>query len=250
MLSSDLGLDRAAGREARRALWDRIPRLKRLKLVFGAGRNELAATKPSRQPARPRPRRQRRTAGRLPRAQAVSAVRPVDRVQQPETNYLLGAEVVQTYADSNCDGEKPPKTKSVITPQQASEAGRALARLPRKQPRQLTGFLHGQRCWRGRLLRLPDGEVVRLYWTSRGRVMLQDCTHLRFGSWLLSVARREAEVSLYRHPAAVALGGLKTGIKEAPSIAKASAARANGRSPVRAGRRPRGRPSRSTFFAR
>lgn len=49
-------LNRAESRDARRALWGRVRRLKRLKLIHGVGRNEIAAMKPVRDPARPGPK--------------------------------------------------------------------------------------------------------------------------------------------------------------------------------------------------
>jgi hypothetical protein len=51
-----------------------------------------------------------------------------------------------------------------------------------------------------------------------------------------------AVIRRFKNPAAVLLGSRKRGIKERPSVTKASAARHNGNLPVRPGSRPRGRP--------
>ena len=67
-LAEDEGArSRTGGRVARLNLLDRFKRLKRLGLVFGHGRNEIAATKPMRQQAKPQQRRRNRTVGRSPR---------------------------------------------------------------------------------------------------------------------------------------------------------------------------------------
>src|ERR1035441_9789473 len=53
MVSGGAGLSRSAGRTARLNHWQRIKRLKRLGLIHGVGRNEIAAAPPA---ARSRPR--------------------------------------------------------------------------------------------------------------------------------------------------------------------------------------------------
>ena len=122
------------------------------------------------------------------------------------------------------------------------QAARALASWPRNQPREWTGFLCGSRCWRGRLLILPDGEIAPLLWASRGRVLLLNYRDLDVRDYLLWSRRLEAEVRLYHHPEAVILGSRKRGIKERASPLKAAAARRNSSLPPKPGSRPRGRP--------
>jgi hypothetical protein len=145
------------------------------------------------------------------------------------------------------------KTVSGNVPERISEAARRLAKLPRNQPRKLTGWLHGQQCWRGRLLALPDGEVAPLYWCCRGRVLLAGYRddplvdeNTEFIKHLLWAVRREKDVRLYKRPEAVLLGSGKAGVKERPSLRKQEAARANGRQPPKAGSRSRGRPRTSS----
>lgn len=122
------------------------------------------------------------------------------------------------------------------------KAARALAAMPRKGTRKWTGFLCGSRCWRGRLLLLPDGEIAPLLWANRGRVLLLNYRGMDFTEYLLWARRHEVEVRLYRCPEAALLGSLKFGVKERPSPSKAAAARRNGSLPPRPGARPRGRP--------
>jgi len=136
---------------------------------------------------------------------------------------------------------KPPTSarepkSAVPTATEISAAARSLARLRRTQPRKWTGWLHGEHCWRGRLVVLPGGEAAPLIWCGRKRILLQNIHDLPFREWLLWGARREKEVKLFRHPSAVALGRMKRGVRERKSEAKARAARLNG---LRGGR-PRG----------
>ena len=243
-LAEDEGRSRANGREARRALWERVRRLKRLGLVFGHGRNELAAVKPDRRPTRPRPRPRRRkpTVPHLPRVEGGSEANPEALPQALAIEQTLAAEVFPVSEPEPVDAIKPAQTKTGgVTGEQASEAGRLLAKLPRRRQRRWTGWLHGQHFWRGRRVVLPNGEVTGVCWTSRGRVLLTDANDLPYRSWVLRVARRERDIRLYRHPAAVKLGSLKRGRQERPSTLKAASARRNGAMPCRPGRR-RGRP--------
>jgi hypothetical protein len=244
MLSNDTGLGRSASRNARLNLWQRIKRLKRLKAIYGVGRNEVSATRPHTPPARSRPRRRRRTVRESRGFSAVSANKSPSLLDQPDLNHPFERQLtVKDSAISHGD-EKPKKIESDFDHEHVSDAARALAGFPRRQTRKWTGFLHGQRCWRGRLLVLSNGEVAPLIWCNRGRVLLQNVRDLPFREWLAWGAIREKDVRLYRHPAAVALGHLKAGVKEKGSAFKAIAARANGRRPCHVGRK-RGRPRRS-----
>ncbi len=170
-LAEDEGTrSRADGREARRALWERVRRLKRLGLVFGAGRNELIAVKPDRQPTRPRPRPRRRgqTVTESPGLSAVSVDKSRSLSEQPDLNYPFQRHLTATDSVTSRRVEKSGKIKSVITPDEASAAARTLAKMPRRQSRKWTGWLHGEHFWRGRpVVVLPNGEVTGLYWANR-----------------------------------------------------------------------------------
>ena len=162
--------------------------------------------------------------------------------QAPEIEVVVG-----NLSTLDC----PSETQSAPAPELVSKAASALARLPRNQPRKPTGWLHGQHCWRGRLLELPDGEVAALHWCSRGRVLLSGYRedplvdeNTEFIRHLLWAVRREKDVRLHKRPEAVLLGSQKAGKVERRSEAKARAARLNGLRPCRPGKR-RGRPTQA-----
>lgn len=250
-LAEDEGArSRADGRDARRTLWDRVRRLKALRVVFGVGRNELTISRPDPEPTRRRKRRRKRSVGRSPCVQCVSAVSPAEHAQRTRLPYPVAAKVVQSYAGGSWAVGKPEQSESVITPEQASAAARALATVPRRKSRKWTGWLHGEHCWRGRPVVLPTGEVAPIILCNRGRVLLQNVRNLPLLEWLAWGAIREHQVTLWKNPAAVALGQAKRGVTEAPSEAKAASCRANGHHPARPGHRPRGRPRRSTINKR
>jgi hypothetical protein len=133
------------------------------------------------------------------------------------------------------------KTEIATSHISASEAGRSLAGLRSQQPRKWIGWLHGEHCWRGRLVVLPGGEIAPLMWCRRGKLLLMIEDDLQFQSWVVWAAWREEEVQLFKHPAAVALGKMKRHVRERPSARKAQSARRNGRQPPRPGCK-RGRP--------
>lgn len=121
------------------------------------------------------------------------------------------------------------------------QCGSQLARWRWLEPRKWTGYLHGERCWRGRRVLMSDGMrgaiidvrrgVARVF--ADGRISIADSRLRRL---------HEREVVLLKLPQAVLLGSLKRGKTERPSEAKLAAARRNGSRPVRPGSRPRGRP--------
>jgi hypothetical protein len=246
VVAADQGTNsRAEGREARRILWDRVRRLKRLKVIFGVGRNEIATAKPTANPLRPRTRRRKGTVGRSPGVQCVSAVSPADQYQHPEIDYPVAAKVVQSYAGGSWTVGKPEQSECVVTPEQVSAAARALATLPRKQPRKLTGLLHGRRCRRGQPVLLPGGRRAFVWGCKRGKVVWSvapneiSCEAINAGvEWGVLPEDRG---SLEMNAATAVLGQGKRGTKEAASDLKAAAARLNGCRPARDGRK-RGRP--------
>jgi hypothetical protein len=130
-------------------------------------------------------------------------------------------------------------------PEQVSEAARNLRSMPRKSSKRWTGWLHGLHFWRGRLVVLPDGDVIPVMWTCRKRILLQDVLDLPFRDWAEWGARWENQVQPYRNPAAVMLGQRKLGVRERSSQRKADAVRLNGSKPPRPGSRARGRPPRN-----
>jgi hypothetical protein len=121
-----------------------------------------------------------------------------------------------------------------------SQAAAELGRLPRLGRKVWTGFLAGQRAWRGRKVILPDGRVAAIYCIIRGKAGLvwDDPTRVEgLGMKLITVE----ELKLFKSPAAVIMGRAKRGVREAHSEAKVLAARSNGCKPPRPGKQ-RGRP--------
>jgi len=244
--------DRTSGQLLRLQLWDRLKRLRRLGLAFTEGRNRVSSSKPAPAAQRPAVRGRRRTVRGLRAFRAVSADTGSGSQQAPCATHQVQRQMVSEPSIPCPPTIQIEKTVSGNVPERISEAARRLAKLPRNQPRKLTGWLHGQQCWRGRLLALPDGEVAPLYWCCRGRVLLAGYRddplvdeNTEFIKHLLWAVRREKDVRLYKRPEAVLLGSGKAGVKERPSLRKQEAARRNGAKPARRG--PRGRPKAFMF---
>lgn len=122
-------------------------------------------------------------------------------------------------------------------------AASALGRRPKggnaSRQRRYTGIVEGRRRPRGQRVKLPNGQVATLLGALRGRaVVCWDDPETIEGSQLAIVPATNLRV--LKHPAAVILGRLKTGVHERPSLRKQRSARRNGRMPCRAGKR-RGR---------
>ncbi len=252
---------RAQGRELRLALWHRLRRLIHVGILFRHHRTAVAVTPPLPQPRQAARRRRQRASDRrgsqigtvvsadvgaagstLNKAKARRILEQVEAEAARPKHIFKQVEDEPTRPTSD-PGANTAETEFAAAPHEISAAARALGRLPRHHKR-WTGWLHGQHCWRERLVVLPGGEVAPLIWCSRGRVLLRNVNDLPVAEWLIWGARRAQEVTLFRHPAAVALGRMKRGVREKKSEAKTRAARANGFKPARNGRR-RGRPPRS-----
>lgn len=235
------------GREEQRRfrvqLWHRLKGLLHRGILFRFGRKSVSSVKV------PRERAVRRKRQSL----AGSTIGETSQLPgAPSINYLSG----KWFKAPGLVPSRPvdaPKTQTGVRQEDLSRAGRSLAKLPRKQPRKLTGLLHGRRCWRGQRILLPGGWQAFLWACKRGKVFWSlDPNVILFG---VPTAEREwgvlaeSGVTLEMNAAAAILGQGKGGVKEAPSALKASAARANGCRPCRAGRR-RGRPRRSPLLPR
>lgn len=134
------------------------------------------------------------------------------------------------------------------TADEIATAARALGALAkvkfngrRKVKRFWTGFIDGRRCWRGRLVVLPDGEIVQLKQAQRGFTCVRTNEFSSEG-YFIHRYLPASSVRLHKLPAAVILGRLKRGKIEKKSETKAKSCRINGRRPARPGSRPRGRP--------
>ncbi len=121
------------------------------------------------------------------------------------------------------------------------QAGAKLARHRQQAPKKWTGYVHRQRCWRGRRVFVAGVIGGELLLARRGVVYVfadEPVTITGGQYWKL----KEHQVVLSKLPEAVLLGAQKRGKKERPSERKAEACRRNGACPVRPGSRPRGRP--------
>ena len=170
---------------------------------------------------------------------AGAALQTVHGHQQPTERELVSA-------DTNKSG-CPQETESAPpTAAEISLAARVLAKKARKVKRPWTGYLDGERLKRGTLVQVPGGDVLPVYIALRGGVLVALPDEPRYAD--RAFARYGPnQVRRVKLPEAQLLGSLKRGIIEVTSEAKAATARANGRRAVHAGRRPRGRPPRSSF---
>jgi hypothetical protein len=125
---------------------------------------------------------------------------------------------------------------------QISLAAAALRKTP---PRTGTwcGWLGDYHLRKGDKVLLPDRKIGIVYGAARGKIIVWK-ERIDPGDWPADVYD-ECVIRRLKNPAAVALGGCKRGVKERPSTIKALTARQNGKSPVRSGNRPRGRPKHS-----
>ncbi|MDB6016337.1 MAG: hypothetical protein JWR19_826 [Pedosphaera sp.] len=129
------------------------------------------------------------------------------------------------------------------------KAAQSIARLPRRRKTKWSGFIGRVRSFRDMVVRLPTGEQVYVYGTLRGKIIytrdrgiLEDGPNGVGVRWDVVSA---GEVKIVKNWNAILLGSLKRGRRECPSVLKAEAARNNGRKPVSAGHRPRGRPRKN-----
>jgi hypothetical protein len=241
---------RTEGRAARRILWERVRRLKRLGLVFGRGRNEVATTPP---PARPRARRRKRSVNKRAVNRGVSAVAPAAHSQQLQPRHPVDTEVFRRTEPIASASTDSGKSENVTTPAQASEAGRAMAKLRHVPKRPWSGYVGEKRIRRDQKVILADGAEVYAFGTRRGHLVWSLHPGRLVGGlagepWQWGVVRA-ASVRLARCEPASILGALKRGCQEVPSALKQAAARLNGLTPCRAGRK-RGRPRRSPLLPR
>lgn len=223
--------DRQEQRQVRLALWSRLKRLLRDRVLFLFNRRYVT-TKTIHCERRLHRKRSIRTG---------SAVIPRRDPEAAPLNNHFNLNLLQ----ENARHARKNKTKSA-TRADISAAARGLARVARAHRR--TGHLHGRPARRGQAIRLQDGRQVflwgcrghRVVWSLSAKVLLMDVRNPGV-EWGVA---HEREVSVIKNPAAVTLGTSKRGHSEVFSSAKARSARLNGKRPCRPGRR-RGRPLKS-----
>jgi hypothetical protein len=121
------------------------------------------------------------------------------------------------------------------------KAGSRLAKHRWSRRKILTGYIQGQRCWRGRRVLMADGVGAEVMVARRGKVLVFADRRASILDTRFRVVEA-GQLVVCKLPEAVRLGARKRGMKERPSEVKQAAARRNGARPVRPGSRPRGRP--------
>jgi hypothetical protein len=255
-LEPNLGGDRRDLRRRRAEVFKRIDDLVRRGQLVKVGRYQLlspdstaAAAAPSADNRYHRRRNAapRRTGVSLPRKRGVrdGIAQHDSRARQQRT-----AEQVATPAKKISVSCLPAQTPQLELPkpnptaEAIREAARSLGRR-RGTRKRWSGFVNGERVWRGREIELPDGRRVYAFGALRGMVIWSldpSCLPGGVDQPLGWGAIPQEKVRLVPCAAAQLLGSRKGGVRERPSPAKAAAVRINGRMPPRPGSRPRGRP--------
>ena len=114
----------------------------------------------------------------------------------------------------------------------------------RRVRRTWTGFIAGERCWRGRLVVLPDGQVATLIQAQRGWTCVRTNQVAPDGRFIHDCLPATS-VRMYKLPAAVRLAHRNGWKTEKKSLVKAASCKINGSRPPRPGSRRRGRPRRN-----
>lgn len=161
---------RADGRDFRRILWDRVKRLKRLKLIFGRGRNQITTTRPTSSSTRPRPRRHKPSVESAPESCGVSATCPPPMPTLAESNEPPETQMVQVTVPKGADEQELQESKTAPDPAQVAQAARSLASLPRRPRRRWSGMIGSVRSYRNMPIRLLDERLVYALGAKHGRV--------------------------------------------------------------------------------
>jgi hypothetical protein len=222
--------------------WGAVRELVRVRLLFRHG--PFVATQDFALTPRSRSQRRHRVASAVDpsNAETAGSIDTVPTAQTVLNTVQLPHAQLAVARPSVANGSSI--TENADTPAERSAAARSLASLPRKPKRVWTGYIVGARCWRDRLVLLPTGDVRPLVVVNRGRVVVRDDRDLPPRDWLRATCWYADDVRLHRDWAAQCLGRGKAGIRERPSPGKQATCRTNGCRPVRAGHRPRGRPSK------
>lgn len=157
--------------------------------------------------------------------------------RKTESDLVTSSELI-LHAVSARRSNNPARRKAAAAV--ASMAGAALGSIPKKRHRPWTGWVGDVHLRRGCQVILPSGTVAEVFGVKRGLAAVT----WKDPFWIEGVRRDVLPVSqltLLRNPAAVLLGKLKSGCREAPSEKKIASSRKNGQMPCHPGRH-RGRP--------
>lgn len=221
-------------------IWRLVNSLLRRRMLFRAGRHGVATIKPS--PPAPRfkqPERKPEKASTVVHRASDTVGSAANGTTLQEGGILSEEAATQVTTVSCRASEVGAGAESAVplAPEERANAARALATLRwhRAPQKKLSGWLDKRtRVWRDRPIVLADGTVAYAYGALRGRVVyfLDQPRQMEPGRWGVV---RAGEVKPLKNPAAVALGRLKRGVKERPSVLKSVAARRNGQMAYRPG---------------
>ena len=153
-------------------------------------------------------------------------------------------------AMNNSTNRMPAEREAATRHPDIDLAAGTLGRVPktlrngrRTVKRTWTGFVQGERCWKGRRVILPDGRVAKIKQAERGWVCVtwEDPNSIILHKHAYLHA---SQIRLHKLAAAVVMGNCKKGVREIKSERKADTCRINGCKPCRPGRY-RGRPRKS-----
>lgn len=163
---------------------------------------------------------------------------------QPENQKRISA-TPRSVDESNAmaRGQSDPPQRPEKPCPEPHQAARTLAAYRWQYGRRLTGKVGDRRVHLGQAVLFSDDREARVLFAMRGNVILEIGDAADFENCVLTVARID-KLRVTKDTSAVALGQRKRGIREQFSNRKAQTSRRNGSSPVRPGRRPRGRPLR------
>jgi len=115
----------------------------------------------------------------------------------------------------------------------------------RSERRVWTGFIQGKRCWKGRTVILPDGNVGRIKSVRRGNAIVLVTEQKESVKTTIDKSFPAVSLRIWKDPAAVALGRRKRGRIERKSPKKLLSCQLNAAKPTRFGSKRRGRPRKS-----
>lgn len=261
-----------------RTVLERLKILLRFRAILRAGREHIYLPMPGTPaPAKPvslRPKRHhRRLAGRQVSAHAFDCAPTVrlpmaEHLSPSRSRNAAADKGIAAFLPTSASTVESPESKSASTPAPqvlvevspelpaikgrkpaarireriaVHRAAVALARRERGTRKKWTGFLSGERFWRGRRVVMPNGEDGAAYFVNRGRVLVVT-DEICPVSGRSVFAFKAHQLRPFKLPEAVLLGSRKAGRRERPSAKKTEACRLNAVAPPRPGSRPRGRP--------
>jgi hypothetical protein len=258
---------RSEARRLRLAYWDRLRRLLHLGLVFRHGRRSVGLNKPPPVTAHPIRRRRRPTARLVARIRSGSTdptgasaaasatfqpvlpkqLEPTSRATTPRSTVEKSESVASREGATSNNPAKitTAEARKRLTQGEfgllASMAAHTLGARPRGRRKRWTGWLSDrEHAWRGRKVVAPGSQVGHVVVALRGQVLVEWDDPFWIEGRRRAVYRAD-QIRVFKDPAAILLGSMKSGVREKPSARKRESCMHNGRRPCARGKR-RGRP--------